>query len=91
MVLDVPPAHKHLLDPSFVERLTAALQQELPGVEKVQINIGQGSGNTPHEVVQREKTERQAEAVAAIEQDPVVRACVEMFDARIDEASIKPN
>ncbi len=89
-ILEVPPAHKHLLDPTFVERLTAALQQEIAGIERVQMRIGAGSGNTPHEVVQREKAVRQAEAVAAIEQDPVVRACVELFDARIDEASIKP-
>ncbi len=90
LVLEVPPAHKHLLDPTFVERLTAALQQEVSGIERVRIRVGEGSGNTPHELVQREKAARQAEAVAAIEQDPVVRACVELFDARIDEASIKP-
>ena len=36
------------------------------------------------------KRERQERAVAAIEEDPFVREVVEIFDATINEATIKP-
>ena len=37
-----------------------------------------------------EKQEKQSLAVAAIEQDPLVRTLVENFDAKVIESSIKP-
>jgi DNA polymerase-3 subunit gamma/tau len=45
---------------------------------------------TPVEVGERRRHELQAGAVAAIEQDPLVREIIETFDARIIENSIRP-
>ena len=48
------------------------------------------AGASPAAVADREKQQRQAQAIAAIEQDPFVRELVENFDGRVVESSIKP-
>jgi DNA polymerase-3 subunit gamma/tau len=45
---------------------------------------------TPAEQEDREKQEKQMQAIAAIESDPFVRDLVENFDARLIVSSIKP-
>ena len=42
------------------------------------------------EIADRERQRSQVRAIAEIEQDPFVRDLVENFDARVNEASIKP-
>jgi DNA polymerase-3 subunit gamma/tau len=39
---------------------------------------------------QREEEEKQAQAIAAIETDPVVQELIEQFDAKLIVSSIKP-
>jgi DNA polymerase-3 subunit gamma/tau len=45
---------------------------------------------TPATRASNEKRERQEKAVAAIEGDPFVRDVMDIFDANIDESTIKP-
>jgi DNA polymerase-3 subunit gamma/tau len=45
---------------------------------------------SPVELENREKQERQSQAVAAIESDPFVRDLIENFDAKLIVSSIKP-
>ena len=54
------------------------------------IDVGEASGNSPMAVADRERQQKHAHAIAEIERDPFVRELVENFDARVNEASIKP-
>jgi DNA polymerase-3 subunit gamma/tau len=68
-----------------------ALESFLGGPVFMNISICSVTGVTPAKLVQEEKNARQAEAIAAIEQDPFVRDLIEDFDAQVIESTIKPN
>ncbi len=89
--LCVPDEHKHLTEKSYQEKLKAALEEFLGGQISLSISLGSVTGVTPAKLVQEEKNARQAEAIAAIEQDPFVRELIEDFDAQVIESTIKPN
>ncbi|MBI3069617.1 MAG: DNA polymerase III subunit gamma/tau [Betaproteobacteria bacterium] len=88
--LKVPETHRHLLEKAYQDRLKAALEQRLGNTVRLVFAVGNGSGNTPAEIADREKQTQQAGAIAAIEQDPFVRDLVENFDAKVIESTIKP-
>jgi DNA polymerase-3 subunit gamma/tau len=54
------------------------------------IVVAEPEGETPAERNRSEKRERQDKAIAAIEGDAFVRDVVDLFDASIDESTIKP-
>jgi DNA polymerase-3 subunit gamma/tau len=83
-------AHERLLDKTYQDKLKAALLQHFGGTPRVLISVGEGSGNSPAEIAGRDQQQRQAKAIAEIEQDPFVRELVENFDARVVESTIKP-
>ena len=86
--LRLTPAHKHLQ--SHQEKLQAALR-ELWGADlRVEISVGDPDAETPAAKRQSNEKARQDRAVASIEQDPFVRDVVDLFDASIDESTIKP-
>ncbi|MHB1300049.1 MAG: DNA polymerase III subunit gamma/tau [Burkholderiales bacterium] len=84
----VPFEHKHLMDKLYQDRVKAALCDYLG--KPVELSFAVGEGVTPAKVEVDQKHERQMEAVASIEQDPVVRNLVDNFDAKLIESSIKP-
>jgi DNA polymerase III subunit gamma/tau len=88
--LKIAQAHQHLLEKPYQERLRTALQQHFGASLRVSIVIAESVGSSPAAIADREKQDRQAEAIASIEQDPFVRELVENFDARVVESSIKP-
>jgi DNA polymerase-3 subunit gamma/tau len=88
--LRLPRAHERLLEKSYQERLKAALQKRYGAGVHVSFGLGESSGNSPAEIADRERQRNQVRAIAEIEQDPFVRELVENFDARVNEASIKP-
>jgi len=88
--LVIAQAHQHLLDKPYQDRLKAALEQYFGGSLRLVIRLGDSAGDTPAAAADREKRRRQAQAIAAVEQDPFVRELVENFDARVVESSIKP-
>ena len=90
VTLRLPPAHKHLLGKAQQEKLQAELQNHHGRPLRLVIAVAEAAGLTPAERVKNEKRERQDRAVAAIEQDPFVRAAIDLFDASIDESTIKP-
>ena len=45
---------------------------------------------TPAQRIERLRAERQAEAVQAIEADPLVQTLIEQFGARIETESVRP-
>jgi DNA polymerase-3 subunit gamma/tau len=52
--------------------------------------VAEPASETPAERSRNVQRERQEKAVASIEQDPFVRDVVDLFDASIDESTIKP-
>jgi DNA polymerase-3 subunit gamma/tau len=84
----VPEEHKHLMEKVYQERVSAAISDYLG--KAVDVSFSRGEGLTPAKVEIGQKRERQMEAVASIEQDPVVRNLVDNFDAKLIESSIKP-
>jgi DNA polymerase-3 subunit gamma/tau len=87
LTLRLPADQKTLLG-TLGDKLKAALRDLLgPGV-RVEIELGETSGAAPAEIVARKKAERQAEAEAAVMDDPFVQTLVRDFDATV--TNIKP-
>ncbi len=88
--LCVPEEHKHLMEKSYQDKLKAALDDFAGSPVFLNITLGSVTGLTPAKLDHQEKQARQAEAIAAIEQDPFVRDLVESLDAQVIESTIKP-
>jgi DNA polymerase-3 subunit gamma/tau len=86
----VPEMHKHLLDKAYQGRMQTALREHLGTPVRLKFSVGVITGITAAELVNREKQEKQSQAIAAIESDPFVRDMVEHFDAKLIVSSIKP-
>jgi DNA polymerase-3 subunit gamma/tau len=86
----VPELHKHLLDKTYQDRLQAAVREYLGKPVRLKFSVGIVNGMSPAEQENREKQEKQSQAIAAIESDPFVRELVENFDAKLIVSSIKP-
>jgi DNA polymerase-3 subunit gamma/tau len=90
VTLRLAELHKHLASKLAQEKIQAALGEHYQRPLRLNIEIGKPATMTPAAKEQSEKEARQARAVASIEQDSFVREMVETFDARINDASIKP-
>ncbi|MGE5465959.1 MAG: DNA polymerase III subunit gamma/tau [Ignavibacteria bacterium] len=90
IALRLPPAHKHLQGKTQQDKLEAELRNHYGRALRLVIEVAEAAGVTPAERAKSEKRERQEKAVEAIEQDPFVRAAIDLFDASIDESTIKP-
>jgi len=87
--LNVPQAHKHLLNQNYQEKLRNTIQQHFDKKIQLHFEVG-GSGNTPAQQISEEKATLQSKAVAAIQEDNFVQALVKDFGAQIISSSIKP-
>ncbi len=91
VTLRLPPAHKSLLNTKIPQdKLQAELQTHLGRPVRLVIVVAEPENETPAERSKAEKRERQDRAVAAIEGDAFVRDVIDLFDASIDESTIKP-
>ena len=88
--LRLPPAQKHLVHKAAQDKLQSELQTYYGRPIRLCIDIAAASSVTPAELAKSVQRERQDQAIAAIESDSFVRQVVEMFDATIDESTIKP-
>jgi len=88
--LRLDPAHKYLLGKPQQEKLQAELQANFGGSPRLEIDVAEVASETPAERSRNAQRERQDRAIASIEQDPFVRDVVDLFDASIDESTIKP-
>ena len=86
----VPQTHKHLLNKDYQDRVQTALRAYLGKPIRLKFSVGVVTGMTPAELENREKQERQSQAITAVESDPFVRELVEQFDAQLIVSSIKP-
>jgi DNA polymerase III subunit gamma/tau len=91
-VLDlvVPSAQKHLADKAYQEKLRSELTPHMGAGLRLNIRIGdiQGASLAAHE--DRARTKRQADAEAAIEQDPFIKNLRQDFGAEVLRESIRP-
>ena len=88
--LHLPPAHKHLAAKAAQDRLQAELQTAVGRPVRLQLVVAEVGGETPAERSRSAHRERMEKAVASLEQDPFVREAIDLFDASIDESTIKP-
>jgi DNA polymerase III subunit gamma/tau len=88
--LRLAPAHKHLLGKPQQDKLQAELQTRYGRPLRLEIDVAEVASETPAERSRNVQRERQERAIASIEQDPFVRDVVDLFDASIDESTIKP-
>lgn len=86
----VPETHKHLLQKTYQERMQVAVREYLGKPVRIKFSVGPVTGMSPAELENREKQDRQLQAIAAIESDPFVRDMVENLDAKLIVSSIKP-
>ena len=89
-VLRLAPLHAHLQMKPAPERLQQALRDHFGRQLVVRFELAQTEADTPAVTVDREKRERQAQAIAAIEQDSFIRDVIEGCDASLVESTIKP-
>ena len=88
--LRLSPVHKHLLGKPQQEKLQTELQNHFGPSLRLEIDVAEPASETPAERTRNVQRERQDRAIASIEQDPFVREVVDLFDASIDESTIKP-
>ncbi len=88
--LRLSPVHKHLLGKQQQDKLQSELQAVHGRPLRLEIDVAEVATETPAERSRNAQRERQDRAIASIEQDPFVRDVVDLFDASIDESTIKP-
>lgn len=88
--LTLEPRLQHLCTPRSQAGLKSALQKHFNRPLKLHVRLGAAQAETPALQQQRETEERQQAAVTDTEQDEIVLALQETFDARIVPGSIKP-
>ena len=90
MLFHYTPEQDALLNADRRERIRTAIRA-VRG-EQVQIEFTQAvqTVETPAQRIERLRAERQAEAVQAIEADPLVQTLIEQFGARIETESVRP-
>ncbi|MCE2573225.1 DNA polymerase III subunit gamma/tau [Motilimonas eburnea] len=85
------PSSAHLDNEKNHQQLLQAVQQVLPQIQEVDIQIGQDANlATPVEIEQQIYLARLAQAKIDIQQDEAVNFFIARFGATVDEASIKP-
>jgi len=88
LVLRLAPAHRHLVE--HQEKLRAELARHFGIPLRLELLLDEPAGETPKSRADHLKREQHERAVAAIESDPFVREACDLFDASIDESTIKP-
>jgi len=89
--LQLAAVHAQLQNNAFQERLEESLTGHFGEPLKLRIELIEEAGlETPSQVESRRQAQRQQAAQQAIENDPVVRALVEQFDAQVQTNSIQP-
>ena len=90
ITLRLAPAHQHLLAKSQEDKLAAELEAYYGRPLKTKIVLAEVKSATPADRTRSIQKDRQDKAIAAIEGDEFVREVVDLFDATINESSIKP-
>ena len=82
--------HNSLYDDAHQEQFSEALSDYFKTPVTVQISLGVAEQETPRAANLREKSERLAEAVETLNNDPAVVKFKQLFDGAVDERSVRP-
>jgi DNA polymerase-3 subunit gamma/tau len=88
--LEIDRAHEILATPAQQERLREALASYFRAELRLQLDFSRPGDETPAERERRAAIERQRGAEAAIATDPLVKELEKVFDATVDDDSIRP-
>ena len=90
MCLRLAPGHRQLLLTSApADKLQSALSGRFGRQIRLQVDLGETVGETPAQRMEAERLVRHAQALESLEQDGFVREVIDIFDATLNEASIK--
>jgi DNA polymerase-3 subunit gamma/tau len=84
------PQQQALLNDIQRERISKALCDYFAATLEVDFQCADQMCETPHQFAQRQRELRQARAVEAIEQDPLVQEILRQFDAHVDIDTVVP-
>ena len=88
--LTLPIAQKHLAEKAFQEKLKSELQPHFGANLRMNIRIGNVAGKSLAAVEDRERSDRQVAAEAAILADPFINNLKQDFGAEVVPSSIRP-
>lgn len=89
--LVLTPAQEHLLNTAQKERLIKALKTRFGNHIRIVITVDSQNEETPTQRRIREENELQEAAEKSVHEDSTVQALQDLFDATLDENSIRPN
>jgi DNA polymerase-3 subunit gamma/tau len=87
--LALTPQHQPMLNAKSHERIEQALQRHINGNLKLEIKLTTDNIQTPAKQKQQQQVEKHQAATIAIKNDSTVKQMLDMFDATLDESSIK--
>ena len=90
LVLNLPATHRQLLMPASEQRMAQMLSELLGESLRIRFDVVDQVGVTAAVLKKEAAEERQNNAVAAIESDPLVRELIDVFDAKLIDGSIRP-
>ncbi len=90
MALQLNEEFSQLLNPNLQNKLQDALSEFLGDRVKLTITLGKPASETPAQTAARNVAERQQAAEQSIDEDPVVKALKENFDAEVVPNSVRP-
>ncbi len=88
--LRLPEAQKHLAEKAYQEKLRSELVGKLGSAVRVQIKIGEASGQSLAAQEVRDREARQATAEAEIANDPFIKTLKQDFGAEVLRETIRP-
>jgi len=86
----IDSGHNSLYDDPHQEQFSEALSDYFKTPVTVEISLGVAEQETPRAANLREKSERLAEAVETLNNDPAVVKFKQLFDGGVDERSVQP-
>ena len=86
----IDSGHNSLYDDHHQEQFSEALSDYFKTPVTVEISLGVAEHETPRAANLREKSERLAEAVETLNNDPAVVKFKQLFDGGVDERSVQP-
>ncbi len=90
LTLQMQPRYQHVFTEKAKDRLEKALRSRFGDDLRLRIKIAETTEETPAELRERQQSERQQEAEAAIAEDPHVRALGSRFGATVRPGSVAP-
>ncbi|GLO12526.1 DNA polymerase III subunit gamma/tau [Pseudomonas putida] len=89
-LLHLDPGQGALFNTTQQRRLNEALNQHLGRTLNLRIELVLPEQETPAQAAARKRAERQQDAVASIEQDPLIQQMIKLFGAKVRQDTIEP-